>query len=63
MALSFAQSAQNSASTTTVEDTPSVMTLSEDYSVASYMEDWNWTPDGKYLHYIDYFTIQPFIVL
>jgi len=54
LALSFAQSAQNSASTTTVEDTPSVMTLSEDYSVASYMEDWNWTPDGKYLHYIDY---------
>jgi len=54
MAISFAQSAQNSASTTTVEDTPSVMTLSEDYGYAVYSEDGNWTPDAKYLHYIDY---------
>ena len=52
MALSFKESAQQSA-TTAVEETPSVMTLSEDYGIAAYDGE-EWTPDGKYLHYIDY---------
>ena len=54
MALSFAKSAQQHSANISVEETPSVMTLSEEYGVAAYNGEQLWIPDGKYLHYIDY---------